>query len=212
MIVDHVNKVALACVPKCGTFTVERMAKKAGHDVTGLGRHGVVAPPEAVGYRRLMTARNPWSRLVSVWSFVGSRPSEFLEGPAVVEMTFPEYVRWWERRRADFMPWQMPDWIALRMKYMWYTTAGDFLMRWKPEALVRVEHIEHDLRSAGVDWGKVYHTNTSAKHRTGNWWDHYTDEAWDAVGRLFGEQEAAWFGYPTEPPGTLGAAADSLLV
>lgn len=215
MILDHGLQVAVCTPPKCGTTSLEKMARRRGPSVSvsGNGRHGCVMPAayEGARYRRLTTCRHPWARLASVWRYVGSRGEEFAEGPAVREMTFPEFVSWWEARRAQHRPDLLPPWVTLRMKHLWYVTQGDFARRWRPEGYLRVESLAADLAAGGVDWGPEVRANTTDRVKRAPWWEHYDREAWDRVGELFAAEEAEMLGYATDPPGELGGATNLLM-
>lgn len=204
MIIDHEAMVVIATPSKCGTLTMKAMAKALPSDRmvewVGMGVHRLDCPPEADGYTRLMMVRDPWARLVSMWSFIG-KPSHYdeWEHDTIRRLTFTQFVDWYLERHeeeASKGPWEQRSARELwSVPTRWLMTLGECADVWKPEHTLDVASIEDSLFEHGLDYGKVRNANIS-HHRTGKWTDHYTPDTFKLVGDAFARADAKRFNFP----------------
>lgn len=212
MIVDDASRTLIVTPAKCGTVSLEGMATRQDGVWKTKNRHVVAAPEGREDYRRLMMCRDPWSRLTSVWSFVVRHYAFRTKDDQwdwAAEATFPEFAtRWCEGRPAFAPPAEDRGWT--QGVNLWWLTQGDYLDRWQPTGLVRMEHLAHDLAAHGLDYGEEMRRNTSDAVRPGNWVGYYDGGSWDVVSRTFAAADAARLGYPDGlPAGPLGELAAS---
>lgn len=200
MIVDRKHNVLIVTPPKCATQTIVGMATRIdGVERTRSYHDAGPAPAGCEGMLRLQMARNPWARLVSVWSYVHNRYAGQRKGWDWVSGTsFAEFVNQWVETRATYVidekRWTMGE-------VMWWLTQGDYLDRWQPARLLRTEHLMDDLQSLGLDYGEERVLNKSSRQGgVEGWVPYYDRDSWQRVGESFAFADAVRLRYPTEPP------------
>lgn len=212
MIIDHDNKTVIGTPSKCGTMTVKHMVlalnkKEPERNVEWVrtGVHRCDCPPEAEGYTRLMMVRDPWVRLVSMWSFI-AKPGSIGEWrhKEITNLSFTEFIDWWLKQRAEY---RHPNkkWAGLSASQLWSApprwimTLSEIADIWCPDAVIDIHHIEDGLFEHGIDLGKIVQSNTSKKNRPGHWTDYYTHKTFNRVSDAFAIKDADRFGFNQTP-------------
>lgn len=190
MIIDRQRRYLLATPSKCGTTSVERMAK-ANPSVFTVVRpyqHRMLVPEEFADqhrYMRWLLVRNSYARLVSIWSYLAN-PANYTQWGAdeVQGLTFAEFVAWWLGNRHDLLDtsgWGELKWW--RSPNLWLITNAEC-----QEALgvpdrrcITVSEVPSLNPEA---WGELKHVNASL-HRPGSWEDYWSNSLISRVEPLF---------------------------
>lgn len=196
MIVDHDVKVVIATPTKCGKTSLEAMVKRSLNadvgrnlEVVRPGQHRLDLPPSADdSYTRLMMVRNPWSRLVSTWSFLANPKSKGEHrAKEIQQMSFSHFVHWWLKYRDDWCALRFLDdatpaqlWSAPER---WLMNLTECAYVWNPDGLVHLENMERDLAGWELDYGTPVKNNSSDKVRPGVWTDYWNTDLYVAVGQ-----------------------------
>jgi hypothetical protein len=207
VIVDHDRRVVIATPTKCGKTSLEAMVKRSltadvgrNLEVVRPGQHRLDCPSGADGYKRYMMVRNPWSRLVSTWSFLANPKSKGEHrAKDIQKMSFAEFVYWWLEYRAEMGPvhilaeGQQPS-VLWSAPARWLMTLSECDGVWRAEDYIRVEQMAGDLDLLGLNYGQPVKNNSSDKVRPGEWTDYWTDELLrEAASTL--RKDAHAFGY-----------------
>lgn len=136
--------------------------------------------PEVLGfngldrYRRLMVVRDPRKRWESVYKYLGDPAqysqwgSKYVQGrnwPGIEKlgregvdadpMTFVQFLRWmfWVRdeHKAPERRGSLADGFAYRAPWVWSDGLDFSAKQWKPEAVIRTEHLWDDFGALGLE-------------------------------------------------------------
>lgn len=206
MIVDHVNKFIIATPTKCGTTTLENLARSRGGRL-GLStvrprQHRMIVPEELDRYQRYLAVRNPYDRLVSIYLYL-SNPSNYSQWGhnEVKDRTFPEFVQWWVKQRIKhgidddlyYQEWRDLKWW--RSPNLWLVSLNECYEMLLPDGIVRLENLEPDLKALRDDWGgAMLHSNRSTNRQKDSR-RYYTRKTIQVVNDVFARRDCAVLGY-----------------
>jgi len=179
MIVDLEYGSVIATPTKCGTTSIEALARSRGSRL-GLTtvrprQHRMVVPDEYANFRRYMMVRNPYDRLASIYLYL-SNPSNYSQWAhwEVVDKTFTQFLYWYVRMRDHYNIQLAVDpggaahddrWY--KSPNLWLVSLGECMQVLQPQGLIRLENLEADLKETGRDeWGgKMLHSNRSTNRK-----------------------------------------------
>lgn len=210
MIVDFENRFVIATPTKCGTTSIESLAKSRGERL-GLAavrprQHRMVLPDELADYRRFLAVRNPYDRLVSIYLYL-TNPSNYSQWAhwEVVDKPFKEFIPWYIKQRArynihlatanDNGEAQNLNWY--RSPNLWLVSLAECHDVLEPDGgLVRLEHLAADLEKTGrKNWGgKMLHSNRSTNRKKDSR-SMYSKRSLSRVNDAFARRDCEMLGY-----------------
>ena len=209
MIVDHENRFIIATPTKCGTTSIEALARSRGKRL-GLStvrprQHRMVVPEEYVSFRRYMMVRNPYDRLASIYLYL-SNPSNYSQWAhwEVVDKTFTQFCYWYIKQREHYGIQSACDpggaasddkWY--RSPNLWLVSLGECQRVLKPHDFIRLENLAEDLKSTGRDdWGgNMLHSNRSTNRKKETRSMYSSKQALQRVNEAFAFVDCMQLGY-----------------
>jgi hypothetical protein len=91
LMIIYPDRFVMANPTKTGTVSYMNLAKRVPEMKYILPKHGAVVPDEYRHLDRIMTVRNPYDRLVSIYLWLHRRPYEWRD---ISGLSFPRFVEW----------------------------------------------------------------------------------------------------------------------
>jgi hypothetical protein len=180
LLIDH--RTVILTPPKTASDTLHRVFC-SGPPWNGLAvvgpHHGVVdkhyphVPNEAFGFRVLLTVRNPFDRLVSLWHHRCRLASYDGQGSP----SFEEFAKSVVARQAGC--------------WLWETTISELIGEQRIDGLLRCESLADDLATAGLAVALLPRWNESYRRP---WRQYYTVRLLGAV-ESWASEDCRRFGY-----------------
>ena len=189
------SKFVIYCPTKTGMMSLRNWGQKNGMEYR-TPQHNVRTDDDAGWLDQIMLVRDPYERMLSMWSHLRRWKSDWGHSTAAV-MDFPEWVGWWYDQRTEFLDnvniqevkeWRAPwRWILScselyelngNIGTAWPTEHLDELPRW----LQKEYHLD--------DLSPMAHANRSDRDRAGHrawgdaleWYSHMAllkvNDAW----------------------------------
>lgn len=195
----------IATTPKCGTYSWRSFANIVPGMRQVLPLHTMDVPDELAGLTRYINVRDPYDRLVSIWTYL--RISETQYGHRVVkDMSFKQFLYWFAEQKsmADDAEWRMG-----KSPWTWTKTQSQSMDRLSggivPVTPLKLEEIDESVRllverhNLVIPDGKLrkgmFHGNRTEQHRKPFAWTIETIAL--AKNSCGAGEDAKRFGYKT---------------
>ena len=189
MIVNQADGWLIATPPRCGTHTLESLARTHGWEIVRPGRHRMTVPPQHQKLTRRMMVRDPYDHLQSVWRYLRRRnPGADWGWRAAVALDFPEFLHFLAaHKKLD----RQPD--PSRAPDMWTVSFTDCLNLLSADGHP-VEPLQLDHLADWLGLPTIPH-NDRSKTPPPVW----TPGAIRTADRFWCAADCARFGYPRRP-------------
>lgn len=189
MILIHDMFIAVMTPPKCASNTIHAVLRAmpwngetfSGPNSSGpetMDKHMNFWPHESLRYKKVVSIRNPYNRMVSLYLHYCSRKS----GRGLPSPSFKEYSEWVSTGSPVVENW-----------YSWN------LSRWLEEVdfehVIRTEFIQEDLKTLGISVASIPLLNRN--YRAQRYIDFFTPEIMEIV-HPWCEPDCIQFNYPQE--------------
>lgn len=200
------KKFIIATPTKCGTYSWEAFGRRTPGLEVIRPLHNMVVPAQHAGKDRYLAVRDPYERLISVWTFIFYSPNRAQWGHRDMdEPTLLQFLRWFKDRKEEA---DAEQWIQGRSPWV-YTkslTQNLHVLRrndlahqatWPlhlEEADEEMEHLidNYGLSRARKEGAGMYKQNTNKKWRPSYKW---SDTALGLAAEIWCEEDCFTFGY-----------------
>lgn len=186
---------------KCGTHSWEALAKAVPSMDLIRPQHLMDPPDEYKQYDRYIIVRDPYERLVSMWSFICHSPNRTQWGAKETRgMSLTDWLRWFlpRQREASERTWQF------RSPWVWTKTMSECADRLRVGNLfLRIEEADEDMRAMIKEYRLevperrqregMYHSNRADMHRP---YYRMSGSVLDMMNEAGAHDDALRFGYP----------------
>jgi hypothetical protein len=204
MLVSEIHDFIIFTPTKTGTFSWEAAMRKYPAEVQWVKPRHKLTPPVwmSAPETRYMLVRNPYSRLVSVWwylGYIGNSKSQWGHR-YVMHQNFSQFLPWFEAQR-ELVEHRL--WIQGRAPHMWTKSLTQCAEIAKPDRTLMMEHMWDNWQNFGVLYGLYptydHHSNIG-KHPT--WASLYDQREVEIANRIWCEDDCRSFDYDLIDPST----------